>query len=71
MIKALIVILLLAIIVSLFSGLFFLVKDGGKSRRVANSLTVRVALAVLLIAIVVIAAYTGQLNFNPSPIPAF
>lgn len=71
MLKALIIILLLAIVVSLFSGLFFLVKDQGKTRRVANSLAVRVALAALLIGVVFIATQTGDLRFNPSPIPGF
>lgn len=71
MLKILIVILLLAIVVSLFAGLFFLVKDQGKSRRVANSLAVRVALAAALILIIYIATQTGDLRFNPSPINAF
>lgn len=71
MLKILIVILLLAIVVSLFSGLFFLVKDQGKSKRVVNSLAIRVALAAALILLVFIATQTGDLTFNPSPIKAF
>lgn len=45
MLKVAIVLLLLATLVSLFSGLFFLVKDQGHGSRVVNSLTVRVVLA--------------------------
>ncbi len=41
MLKVAIVLLLLATLVSLFSGLFFLVKDQGHGSRVVNSLTVR------------------------------
>lgn len=71
MLKIIIAILLLAIVVSLFSGLFFLVKDQGKTRRVANSLALRVTLAILLIVIIFVATQTGHLHYNPSPIPAF
>ncbi|MGV8783628.1 twin transmembrane helix small protein, partial [Pseudomonas aeruginosa] len=47
MLKVAIVLLLLATLVSLFSGLFFLVKDQGHGSRVVNSLTVRVVLAAV------------------------
>ncbi|HCW90839.1 MAG TPA: twin transmembrane helix small protein [Marinobacter sp.] len=67
MLKAVIVILMLAIMVSLFSGLFFLIRDGGKTRRVVNSLTVRVALSILLLAVIVIALWQGSLTLNPTP----
>ena len=43
MLKGFIVFLMLAVVVSLFSGLFFLIKDGGKTNRVVNSLAVRLA----------------------------
>jgi len=71
MLKFLIALILLAIVVSLFSGLVFLVKDKQDSKRTVNALTIRVALAVLLIVVLVIAALSGQLNFNASPINAF
>jgi hypothetical protein len=48
MIKLLIVLTLAAIVASLFSGLFHLVKDEGQSKRMVNALTVRIALSVLL-----------------------
>ena len=50
MLKAAIVILLLATVASLFSGLFFLVKDEGHSNRLVTALTVRVVLAVITLA---------------------
>ncbi|MFO8142580.1 MAG: twin transmembrane helix small protein [Marinobacter sp.] len=67
MLKFLIVVLLLAVIVSLFSGLFFLIRDGGKTNRVVNSLALRVALSVLLLALVLISLWTGDLTLNPTP----
>ncbi|WP_079204151.1 MULTISPECIES: twin transmembrane helix small protein [Pseudomonas] len=61
MLKIAIVLLLLATVVSLFSGLFFLVKDEGRSSRVVNSLTVRVTLTALTVALIAWGFYSGQL----------
>lgn len=68
MLKIIIAVLLIGVVISLFSGLFFLVKDDSKSKRVANSLTVRVALAALIVLVVLLALWTGELKLNPSPI---
>ena len=46
MLKAAIALMLIATVVSLFSGLFFLVKDEGNSNRLVTALTVRVVLAL-------------------------
>lgn len=67
MLKFLIVVLMLAVLVSLFSGLFFLIKDGGKTNRVLNSLALRVALSVLLLAVILISLWQGGLTLNPTP----
>jgi len=67
MLKALVILLMLAVIVSLFSGLFFLIRDGGKTNRVVNSLTVRVALSVLLLLVILISLWQGGLVLNPTP----
>jgi branched-subunit amino acid transport protein AzlD len=67
MLKIAIVILLFAVIVSLFSGLFFLIHDGGKTRRVVNSLAVRVALSVMLLVLLLIALWSGSITLNPTP----
>lgn len=61
MLKAAIVLLLLATMVSLFSGLFFLVKDEGRGSRVVNSLSVRVALTAMTVALIAWGFYSGQL----------
>lgn len=71
MIKVAIGVLLLGVVISLFSGLFFLVKDQGKTKRTAYSLTVRVALAAAIVILVIVAVQTGELSFNPSPIKGF
>lgn len=62
MLKVAIVLLLLATVVSLFSGLFFLVKDEGRSSRVVNALTVRVTLTALTVALIAWGFYSGQLE---------
>ncbi|WP_166268678.1 twin transmembrane helix small protein [Marinobacter caseinilyticus] len=67
MLKVAIVILMLAVIVSLFSGLVFLIKDGGKTQRVVNSLAVRVCLSLLLLALILVALWHGDLSLNPTP----
>lgn len=61
MLKAAIILLLLATLISLFSGLFFLVKDEGKTSRVVNALTVRVTLTALTVALIAWGFYSGQL----------
>lgn len=61
MLKAAIILLLLATLVSLFSGLFFLVKDEGRGSRVVNALTVRVVLAAATLALIAWGFYSGQL----------
>jgi apolipoprotein N-acyltransferase len=62
MIKLLIVLTLAAIVASLFSGLFHLVKDEGKSKRMVNALTVRIALSVLLFILLFVAWRNGLIE---------
>ena len=61
MLKAAIILLLLATLVSLFSGLFFLVRDEGRGLRVVNSLSVRVVLTAITVALIAWGFYSGQL----------
>jgi Protein of unknown function (DUF2909) len=61
MLKAAIVLMLLATIASLFSGLFFLVKDEGRGTRLVNALSVRVGLTVITLALIAWGFYSGQL----------
>jgi Protein of unknown function (DUF2909) len=59
--KILLVILLCMVLLSLFSGLYFMYKDKGKSRRVVNALTIRIGLSMLIIAIVIFGYFSGML----------
>ncbi len=59
--KITIVILLLLVVVSLFSGLFFMYRDKGQSKRTVMALTIRVGLSVAIFAIVVAAHFLGWL----------
>lgn len=62
LIKTLIVIVLLAIIVSLASGMFFLVKDKGQTDRTARALTVRIVLSVSLFGLLMLGIFTGYIK---------
>jgi len=60
--KVIIVVILIAMVASLFSGLFFLAKDGNNSRRTLNALTARISIWVVLFVILGIGVYTGVLT---------
>jgi len=60
--KIIIVLFLFAIIGSLFSGLFFLMRDKGASERTVKALTVRVSLSVLLFILLMLGFATGLLQ---------
>ena len=60
--KIIVILFLLAIVGSLFSGLFFLMKDKGASERTVRALTVRVSLSVLLFILLMIGFATGLLQ---------
>ena len=61
--KAIIIVLFIAVVVSLFGGLRFLVKDLGDSqRRLFNSLGIRVTLAAMLMGTIIYGAYTCQIS---------
>ena len=57
--KIVIIILLFAVIVSLFSGLYFVYKDKGQSNRAVISLTIRISLSVLVFVILMVSYYFG------------
>jgi hypothetical protein len=58
-----IVLLFIAFILgSLFSALYFLIKDRGGSRRMAKALTIRVVLSVALFALLMLAFYFGLIT---------
>lgn len=60
--KLIVVALLLAIVATLFSSLFFLIKDSNSSKRTVKALTFRVTLSLTLIVFLVVAAGMGWIH---------
>ena len=57
--KIFIILFLVFIVGSLFSALYFLVRDKGQGERTVRALTVRVALSVALFALLMLGYYFG------------
>jgi hypothetical protein len=57
--KILVILFAIFIVASLFSALYFLVKDKGQGERTVRALTVRVALSVLLFALLMLGYHFG------------
>ena len=57
--RIVILILLLAVVASLFSGLYFVYKDKGTTNRAVISLTIRIALSLLVFVLVIGSYYFG------------
>lgn len=66
MLKTIIVLLLIGVVISLFSGLVFLFKDTGSSdsKRTLYALGVRITLAATLLLTIFYGFYTGQLRIG-------
>ena len=62
MIKYFIIFLIVAMFISLFRGAFFLIKDGGSTKRTVHSLGVRVSIAIVLFVTLVYGFITGQIG---------
>lgn len=62
MLKIIIVIMLVLIVGSLFSALFFLVKDKGSGERTARALTIRISLSLALFVMLMIGYYFGLIG---------
>lgn len=60
--KTAIVVVFIALVISLASGLYFLFKDQGTTRRTLHSLGVRVTLAGILLLLLAYGIYTGQIR---------
>lgn len=63
--KLVLIVILLAILVSLGSGLWFLAKDDQGSTRVLTALKIRVALSAILIGFLIFSYYQGWIIPNP------
>ncbi len=66
MLKAAIVVLMLALVASLGSGFYFLMLDQGdkEKRRTFHSLGVRLSIAVALMALIIYGVATGRLGHS-------
>ena len=62
MFNLLVIVVMLGIIVSLASGLVFLVRDEGKTNRTVTSLTFRVTLSVVLLILLAFGFATRYVN---------
>ncbi|MES2489229.1 MAG: twin transmembrane helix small protein [Pseudomonadota bacterium] len=65
--KIVVIALLLAIVATLFSSVFFLVKDESSKRRTLMLLKLRVALSVTLVIFVVVAYSMGWIHPHAAP----
>ncbi len=59
MMKILVVVLLMLVLISLFSALFFMYRDKGDSRRMVTALTFRIVLSVAIFLILIGSYYFG------------
>ncbi|MGB9429479.1 MAG: twin transmembrane helix small protein [Gammaproteobacteria bacterium] len=57
-----ILVILLIIIVSLFSGMYYMLHDRGQSTRTVKALTVRIVISLILFALLMIGYWTGWLH---------
>ncbi len=57
--KFVIILMLLIVLISLFSGLFFLNRDAGQGRRTARALTIRIAVSLLLFGTLIVSYHFG------------
>ncbi len=61
-IKVAIVVVLLIIVVSLFSALFFLSKDKGTGDRTVKALTIRISLSIALFIMILVTYHLGYIG---------
>jgi len=62
LIKVLVLATLAAILVSLATGMLFLIKDKGRTERTAKALTVRIGLSVVLFGLLMLGILTGYIK---------
>ena len=60
--KIVILVLLLAVVASLFSGLYFVYKDKGSTNRAVTALTIRIVLSLVVFALLMASYWFGWLK---------
>lgn len=59
--KILVLFLLLAVVASLFSGLYFVAHDKGRTNRAVTALSIRIGLSITVFGLLMAAQYFGWL----------
>jgi hypothetical protein len=62
MVKVFIIAVLVAIVLTMASSLFYLVSDKGQSKKMVNALSVRIGLSVLLFLLLLLAWSQGMIT---------
>ena len=62
--KSIVIILLIVVILSLTSGLHFLMKDVDQSKKMVTSLNIRVTLSIILFLMIIIGFKLGLIQTN-------
>ena len=66
MFRIVIILLLLGVLASLFSGLFFLYRDQGEGERAVKALTLRIGLSIALFVLLMLGYRLGWIpGYNP------
>ena len=60
--RIVVILLLLVVLASLFSGLYFVYKDKGGTNRAVIALTIRIAVSVLVFVILMVSYYFGWIG---------
>lgn len=64
--KIAIVLMLVLILGSLFSALYYMISDKGQGERTAKALTVRITLSIGLFLLLMLGYYTGVIGHPPA-----
>ncbi len=62
MFRIVIIVMLLGVLASLFSGLFFLYRDRGEGDRAVKALTLRIALSIALFVLLILGYRLGWMH---------
>ena len=62
--RIIIVLFLIAILASLFSGMYFMLHDKGNSKRNVKALSIRIGLSLFLFAMLIVLYLTGIIKPN-------
>ena len=62
MFRIVVIVLLLGVLSSLFSGLFFLYRDRGEGERAVKALTLRIALSIALFVLLILGYRLGWMH---------